>query len=97
MCIYIKRSSCYNIYVLQKLLNKKPYLAWYIRNKEVISDQNALEHILSYGNWQDFLEAEKLLGIEKIKILFNDIKSKKRVNLRPRTINYFDKYFARYA
>lgn len=88
---------CYNIGMLQSILEKKPYLMWYTSNKLTVSDQVALEQILSYGNWDDFIEAEKTLGIEKIKDIFNQIKSKKRINLKPRTINYFEKYFAKYA
>ena len=83
--------------MLQSILEKKPYLMWYTSNKLTVSDQVALEQILSYGNWDDFIEAEKTLGIEKIKDIFNQIKSKKRINLKPRTINYFEKYFAKYA
>jgi hypothetical protein len=83
--------------MLQKILEKKPYLAWYVADKKSISDQSALEHILSYGDWGDFNAAIKALGIDNIKVLFDQIKTKKRINLKPRTINYFEKYFARHA
>jgi len=83
--------------MLQKILEGKPYLAWYIKDKKILSDVSALEHILSYGNWEDIKEAEKTLGTEKMKSLFQEICRKKRVNLKPRTINYFQNYFAKYA
>ena len=83
--------------MLQQLLIKKPYLAWDIKDKKSLSDKSALEHILSYGDWSDVMEAKKTLGLTKMQSLFKEIVSKKRVNLKPRTINYFQKYFAKYA
>ncbi|OGM15247.1 hypothetical protein A2V56_04095 [Candidatus Woesebacteria bacterium RBG_19FT_COMBO_42_9] len=83
--------------MLQKILEGKPYLAWYIKDKKALSDKSALEHILSYGDWGDVMEAEKVLGISKMKSLFEEIKRGKRVNLKKRTLNYFQNYFAKYA
>jgi hypothetical protein len=82
---------------IQDLLTKKPYLAWYINNKNSLSDESTLEHILNYGNWEDYLEAENILGITKTKSIFNKLINKKRINLRPQTVNYFQNYFAKYA
>ena len=61
------------------------------------SKESMLEHILNYGDWVDYLKAEEALGIKNTKAIFNDLKSKPRTNLRRKTINYFDKYFSRYA
>lgn len=80
-----------------ELFYKKPYLAWYIKDVKKISKNSLLEHILNYGNWEDYLNAEKALGVKKAKEIFNDLKGKPRSNLRKKTINYFNKYFARYA
>ena len=82
---------------LSKILENKPYLAWYIKNKGSLSDKSLLEHILNYGDWKDVLEIEKVMGISKMKSLFEEIRNGKRINLKPRTINYFDNYFAKYA
>ncbi len=76
---------------------KKPYLAWYVSNKEKLSEESVVEHILNYGNWDDYLKVEKIIGIKKLASLFNKLKSKKRVNLRSKTINYFENYFQKYA
>lgn len=83
--------------MLQILFEKKPYLAWYVKDKSLLSDKSMLEHILNYGDWNDVMEAENILGISQMKVLFDEIKSQKRVNLKPRTINYFEKYFSKYA
>jgi hypothetical protein len=83
--------------MLQNLLEKKPYLAWYVKDKKELSEKSALEHILMYGDWDDVIEAEKILGIAKMQSLFKELCNKKRVNIKPRTINYFQNYFAKYA
>lgn len=82
---------------LIKALNKKPYLSWYLKKKESPSDKSIFEHILNYGSWDDYLMAEKTFGIQKTKTLFNALKTNLRVNLRNRTINYFEKYYQKYA
>ena len=83
--------------MLQKILERKPYLAWYVKDKKALSTESALEHILAYGDWDDVMEAEKILGLAKMKFIFNKLITKKRVNLKPKTVNYFQNYFAKYA
>jgi len=79
------------------LFYEKPYLAWYVRDVKNISKESMLEHIFNYGNWEDYLDAEESLGIKNTKEIFDDLKSRKRTNLRKKTINYFNKYFQKYA
>ena len=82
---------------LLELFYKKPYLAWYIKDVKKLSKNSLLEHILNYGDWNDYLITEKAIGIKNAKAIFDDLKSRKRSNLRKKTINYFEKYFERYA
>lgn len=82
---------------LQKLFNTKPYLAWYVKNKQRMSEKSMVEHVLNYGDWEDFQKTKSALGIDKLKTLFNQITNQKRVNLRKQTVNYFDNYFQKYA
>jgi len=82
---------------LQEIFENKPYLAWDISSKENLSEKSMLERLLSYGDWEEIMEAEKILGIKKMASLFNQIKNSQRTNLRPKTINYFQNYFAKYA
>ena len=79
------------------MFKKKPYLVWDISHTAKLSERSALEHVLNYGDWDDVMEMERLMGIQRMKEVFEDIKNKKRVNLRPSTVNYFTEYFARYA
>ncbi|MFH1971701.1 MAG: hypothetical protein ABIJ05_04950 [Patescibacteria group bacterium] len=82
---------------LRSLIQNKPYLTWDIGNKAQLSEESIVEYILNYGNWEDYLIAEKTLGVKKIQALFNSLKQKTRVNLKPKTIHYFEKYYQRYA
>lgn len=82
---------------LTQLFSKKPYLAWYVKDTKNMSVESMLEHILNYGDWDDYQLAEKALGIEKTKSIFDKLKNKTRRNLGAKTINYFEQYFQMYA
>lgn len=82
---------------LQSLFSRKPYLAWFVKDKNQLSLESMLEQVLNYGSWQDYLRVEKEMGIVRVKAVFESLKNKKRTNLRPKTINYFNLYFAKYA
>ena len=42
---------------VQDIIKKKPYLAWYVRNVESLSDESVLEHVLNYGTWEQVQES----------------------------------------
>lgn len=79
------------------LFRQKPYLAWYVKDTQKLSEKSMLEHILNYGTWEDYLVAESVFGLKKTQGLFKEIIRGKRVNLRPQTKNYFTNYFRQYA
>ena len=82
---------------LSGIFLKKPYLAWYVKDVKSVSTESLLEHIFNYGDWKDYLAAEKTLGIHTTKSIFENLKNKPRSNLRTKTVNYFEKYYQRYA
>ena len=59
---------------------------WYTKNYDDLSEKSILEAVLNYGDW-----------FERIYNLFNEMRAQRRVNLRPQVVNYFSKYFAKYA
>ena len=85
------------IQLIRNLIKEKPYLAWDVNDYNNLSPKSVFEHILNYGDWQDFIKLEKIIGLKEADDLFNELKNNKRSNLRPQTINYFTNYFARYA
>jgi hypothetical protein len=94
----------YNIHMNERDLIKardyiklKPYLVWSTKNYEGLSPEFIVESILNYGDWNDFLFIKDLFGIKNLSQIFENISKKRRVNLRPQTINYFKMFFSKYA
>jgi len=81
----------------QNYIKTKPYLIWSTSNYENLSPQSIAEHIINYGDWDDFIYIRDLFGTKEVALFFKNIVNKKRVNLSPRTTNYFTNYFAKYA
>ena len=75
------------------IIKKKPYLAWYIKNPENLSDQSVLEHVLNYGNWDDVQQFIKIKGKEKTAQLFKNTLTHKRTNFPKEIKSYFIRYF----
>ncbi len=82
--------------LVRNLVKEKPYLSWYTKADD-LSYESVLESVLNYGSWEDYIHLEKILGIEEVRALFEKITSKKRVNLRPQTVEYYRKYFQKYT
>lgn len=82
----------YNMTV-NTIIKNKPYLAWYIKDPEKLSEDSVLEHILNYGNWDDVQQFMKIKGIDETTKLFNKSITKKRTNYSPAIKSYFSKYF----
>ncbi len=55
---------------IHKLFSEKPYLAWYVKDTNKLSLESMLEHILNYGQWEDYILVEKELGIKRVKNIF---------------------------
>ena len=82
---------------LQDIIRKNPGLAWDTTKYDKIPTEGVVERILNYGNWKEYLASEKILGIKQLKNLFEKMTHRKRINLRPQVVNYFSKYFQKYA
>jgi len=82
--------------IVQDIIRKKPYLAWYVKNVENLSDESVLEHVLNYGNWQDVQTFIKIKGLESTKNLFNETLMEKRNNYKDNIKHYFNLYFNRH-
>lgn len=82
---------------LNKFIEKRPYLIWYTKNYNNLSQEAIVEAVLNYGNFDDFKKILKILGIKKTARIFKKEVNKKRSNLRPEVKNYFKLYFKKYA
>lgn len=77
------------------IIKNKPYLAWYIKDPDKLSEQSVLEHVLNYGNWDDVQSFIKIKGLDKTAELFNRSLKNKRTNYLPAIQSYFSRYFNR--
>jgi len=78
---------------VNSIIKNKPYLAWYIKDPEKLSEESVLEHVLNYGNWDDVQLFIKLKGINETASIFNKSLTKKRTNYAPVIKSYFFRYF----
>lgn len=78
---------------VNNIIINKPYLAWYIKDPEKLSEKSVLEHILNYGNWDDVQQFIKIKGKNKTAELFKKTIVNKRTNYSPAIKSYFSRYF----
>ncbi len=84
----------------KKIINfikKRPYLIWYVKNYNRLSDESIIEHTLNYGDWEDVQKLFSILGVEKTAKIFRKQISGWRTNYDKKIKNYFRLYFNKYA
>lgn len=79
--------------VVNSIIKDKPYLAWYVKNPDKLTEDSVLEHILNYGDWDDVQLFIKIKGMEGTAHLFNKSLKNKRDNYQPAIRSYFARYF----
>lgn len=82
---------------IQDFIKKRPYLIWYVKNHDSLSEAAIVESVLNYGTWEDVLECFKILGIKQAAVIFRKQISQKRCNYYPAIKNYFKLYFDAHA
>lgn len=82
---------------VRDIIKKKPYLIWYTKSYDSLSDEAVVEAVLNYGDWDDVQELIKILGIKKTAKIFRKQISGFRTNYRSEVKNYFKLYFDKHA
>ena len=82
---------------INDFIKKRPYLVWYVKDLEHLSEEAIVESVLNYGDFDDVKKMISILGIKKTAGIFRKQLKKKRNNYRPEIINYFGLYFKKYA
>lgn len=82
---------------IKEFVKKRKYLFWYIKDTDNLSKESIVEHILNYGDWNDFKELINIMGIDSIAEIFRIQSQKQRNNYRPKIKNYFQLYFDKCA
>ncbi|MBI5206392.1 MAG: hypothetical protein HY934_01225 [Candidatus Firestonebacteria bacterium] len=81
---------------IKDIINKKPYLFWYVHDIESLSTESIIEAILCRGDFNDFLELIEIIGIGKVAEIFSKQISKNRSNYSKKTENYFNLFFKKH-
>ena len=66
------------------IIKNKPYLIWYTKNYDSLSDESVIEAVINYGDWEDWRQVFNYCGKDKIKKF---IKSKAKSQFRKGTLN----------
>lgn len=85
---------------IYQFIKKRPYLVWYVKDLNKLSEESIVEHVLNYGDWDEVQTMIKILGIKKTAKIFR-AKSKPsamgRQNYSEKTKNFFNIYFNKHA
>ena len=84
---------------IKEFIRENSSLFWWIKEeeKENISTEFLVETILNYGDEKNIKKLFELVGIDRVASIFYKQIAKRRMNYRPRTINFFRLYFNRNA
>ena len=80
--------------VYEQLIKPRPYLWWWVSDKEKLSDKAIVEGVLAHGEMEDIELLFRLFGRERVKEIFLSQIKRSRHNYRAQTVNFFRKVFA---
>jgi len=82
---------------INQFINKNKQFWWYVKNPLKLDENSIVEGTVKYGDMKEIRQLVHILGAPKIARIFSSQIKAKRVNYDAKTINYFQKYFKRYA
>jgi len=77
-----------------RLVKERPYLWWWVKDRENLSVESVVQGVLANGNMDDLLTLFQLVGREQVKRIFLQQISISRHNYRKQTVNFFKKVFS---
>lgn len=86
-----------NAKLFDEVFIDKPYFFWWIEDIKQVSNEAAVEAILNNGNWREVEALIKILGLRKVRTIFQKQISGTRSNYREQTINFFKLFFERHV
>lgn len=81
-------------HIYDQLIKPRPYLWWWVADKEGLSDGALVEGVLSNGEMEDVELLFRLFGRDRVKKIFLSQIAKTRHNYRAQTVNFFVKVFS---
>jgi len=83
----------------EKFIEKNAHLFWYMPKEAIrkIDDEVLVEFIFNYGSWDDVKELCKVIGFQKLKEVYQNIKGRKIGNYIPEMYNLLGLLVKKYA
>ena len=84
---------------LYDFISKRKHLIWYVKDYHALNEEAIVEATLNYGNWNDVQEMIRIIGIERVALIFRKqmVTGRQRGNYHKKTRHYFSLYFGRHA
>ena len=82
---------------LADFIRKRPSLIWYSKDYDNLPEESIVEHVLNYGDWDDFQEMIRIMGIDRASQIFNAHAFRPRTNYFPDVSRYFKLYFDKHV
>ena len=84
---------------LYDFISKRKHLIWYVKDYRALNEEAIVEATLNYGNWNDVQEMIRIIGIERVALIFRKqmITGRQRGNYYPDVAHYFALYFNKYV
>jgi hypothetical protein len=81
--------------IYEKVVMPKPFLWWWVQDKEKLSLESVVQGVLACGDMDDVKKLFELVGRSRVKVIFLNQVSSFRHNYRPQTESFFRKVFSR--
>ncbi|OGH71023.1 MAG: hypothetical protein A3C90_04550 [Candidatus Magasanikbacteria bacterium RIFCSPHIGHO2_02_FULL_51_14] len=81
---------------IHQFIQKRPYLVWYTKNYDGLSEDAIVASVLQYGDFDDARQLFKIMGMKNAARIFRRQLKRKRDNYDPRIANYFSLYFKKH-
>jgi hypothetical protein len=84
---------------LKKFIHKNSHLFWYTPSDKLdqMSDELILEHVLNYAELPTVKEYFSIVGLDKARDIFMNLKGRKKGNIYPEIYALFSTFFERHA
>jgi len=85
---------------LREFIAKRPYMIWYSKDYDALSEESIVQATLNYGDWDDVQELIRIMGMDRVAETFYrdiSISPQHRGNYREQVLNFFNLYFRRHA
>lgn len=56
---------------IHQFIKERPYLVWYVKDLDNLSEESIVEHVLNYGDWNDVRVYNRVLSATEVTALYN--------------------------